>query len=350
MEMIMNTKSVKSIFALFVAFGLISSCSNKKNDSEAIVNKAFSVRVATVAQNNGKSANYYIGIVEADKTIPLSFPMPGTVQKVNVSEGQNISAGAVLASLDAESVKQNLEISIAREKQALDAFERLNKAYKEGGIPEIKFVEVKTGLEQAKAAVLIAKKSLNDCVLKSPISGTIGKRMIEPGANVAPFNPVFMIYKIDNINIKVPVPENEISKLKKGQTANITIAALGDKTFLGKIDEIGVVASPVSHTYDVKISIRNNGQLIKPGMACQVSIDGLDGAASLLVPNNAVQGELNKQFVYVVNNDKVAKRYIKSAGYNANSIIIVDGLKEGEQVVISGAQKLFDNAKISILK
>ncbi len=348
----MNTKSVKSILALFMAIGLISSCSNKQNDNDAIVNKPFAVRVANVIPNNGKSANYYIGIVEADKTIPLSFPMPGTVQKVNVAEGQNIAAGTVLASLDNESVRQNLEISIAREKQAVDAFERINKAYKEGGIPEIKFVEVKTGMEQAKAAVQIAKKSLNDCILKSPVGGTIGKRMIEPGSNVAPFNPVFMIYKIDNINIKVPVPENEISKLKKGQMANITIAALGDLVFHGKIDEIGVVANPISHTYDVKISIRNNGQQIKPGMACQVSIDGLEGNSSLLVPSNSVFGELNKQFVYVVNNSKssVEKRYVTSSGYYANSIIIVDGLKYGEQVVVSGGQKLFDNAKISILK
>ena len=232
-----------------IALLWVTSCNNKNNRTSALV-QGFPVRVQKVEFSSNQKPNYYVGIVEESVSVPVSFLTTGQVVKVYVTEGQKVKKGQLLAELNSSNYQSMYDMSLAKEKQAEDAFTRLSVLYKKGSLPEIKYIEIQTGVEQARSATQITLKNLNDCKLYAPMSGIIGKRSIEPGMGILPGISVMTLVKIDKVFIKVSVPENEISKIRTGQKAKISVAALDNEQFEGTIEEKGVMASPLSHTYD----------------------------------------------------------------------------------------------------
>lgn len=332
--------------------GLISIFNTGCNDSSA--NKLneipINVKVQKVIIFDGSQTIAYSGTMEESESVPLSFAVVGTVSRVLVSEGDFVKKGQLLAVLNDETYKNAYEMSMASQKQAEDAYNRLLPMYKNGNLPEIKLVEVETGLQQAKSATLIAKKNVDDCKLYSPVDGIVGKRSIEPGMSAIPNLVSINLVKIEKVFARVPVSENEIASIKKGQKAKITIAALNNSEFIGSVEEIGVLADPIAHTYKIKIGVANKNWQIKPGMICKVTLNKSNETAGLFVPSSAIQvDELGRNFVYTVNQNKAIRKYVKTGRLLENGVEVIEGLSDGEQIVVVGQQKLVDNSLIQIV-
>lgn len=342
----MKNKHFINLIILSLTSAILLACGSKNNTEQQKQANGFSVKTSVVNIDSSGKQNYYIGTAEASQTVAVSFASVGTVARVNVSEGQAVGKGQVLATLNNTSYKSSLDMSEAMEAQARDAYNRLNKVYKEGSLPEVKFVEIDSKLKQAVSAKQIAQKNYSDCVLKSPISGVIGVKSVEPGSNALPMTPAFTIYQIDKILVKIPVPENEIAKIKKGMRAQIIIPALDNRLCEGAVKEIGIIANPVSHTYDVKVEISNSKKEIKPGMICNIYLNSVSSNSAISIPANSIQSNNGEQFVFVLNSDNksVRKQIVVPGNYNGNNIYIKSGLNPGDKIIVSGQQKLYDNA------
>ncbi len=292
----------------------------------------------------------YSGTIEESQTLPHSFPVPGTVTKVLVAEGDAVQKGQLLATLDATSHKNSHDMAQAAAVQAEDAYKRLERMYKKGNLAEIKYVEIETKLQQARAAAAIAKKNLDDCRLYATASGKVGKRAIEPGMVAMPNVTSITIVKIDKVFARVAVPENEIPAISKGQKARVKIGAL-DMSFDGVIEEAGVVADPLSRTYPVKIGIANAGNQIKPGMVCSVTLANTRVRQVPVVPGEAVLvDETGRNFVYAVDAAKniALRKFVKAGKIVPSGIEIVEGLQGNELVVTAGQHKLTDQAPVQM--
>ncbi|MGV8056717.1 MAG: efflux RND transporter periplasmic adaptor subunit [Smithellaceae bacterium] len=335
------------IISIFLLILGITAC----NTSKVSVPTPVTVEVKKVGIAGEHDDFAYSGTIEESETIPLSFSVVGTVTKVLVAEGDVVKKGQLLAALDNATYKNSYEIADASLKKAEDAFKRLTQMYQNGNLPAIKYVEVQTGLQQARAAATIARKNLYDCNLYATADGIVGKRAIEPGMTATPNLTSITIVKIAKVYARIPVSENEISTIKKGQQAKIKISALTPLTFNGTIDEVGVMADPLAHTYTIKIGIQNTERKIKPGMVCNVTIANTSGIRNLIVPSEAVMvDETGKNFVYTIDAaQKMAVRKLVKVGKVVNSgTEIVDGLKENEFIVISGQHKLADHSPVHI--
>jgi membrane fusion protein, multidrug efflux system len=307
------------------------------------------VKIQKLEAGSGSTASSYIGTIEESVSVPLSFLVTGTVDKVLAEEGQSVSKGQLLAVLNSENYQNAYQASVAKYNQAQDAYKRLEPVYKSGSLPEIKFVEIQTNLEQARSIASISEKNLKDCKLVAPTSGFIGRRSIEPGMSVIPGNAIFDLVKIDKVHVKIPVPEKEISALHKGQDVKIRVAALGNVSFDGKITEIGVLSNPLSHTYMVKADIKNQENQLKPGMVCETNIDIPEIENRLIIPLKALQSNENgEKFVYVA--DPGAKKALKKAVVPgvlvSNGIVIKSGLSAGDLVIVEGYQKISNHSSI----
>jgi len=325
-------------------------CSNNSGDNPQ--NSSIEVEIEHVKTSDASEALAYSGTIEESETIPLSFSGSGNVSRVLVSEGDFVKKGALLAILNDESYKNAYEKALASQNQAEDAYKRLLPMYKNGSLPEIKIIESETSLQSAKSSAAIAKKNYDDCKLYSPSNGYIGKRSIEPGMIALPNITPITVVKIEKVFARVPVAENEISSIKKGQKANIKIAALNNSEFTGTIEELGVLADPIAHTYKIKIGIINKAFTIKPGMVCSVTIDNSKTKHGLLVSNRAVMVDENgKNFVYTVDpsQNKAVRKYVKTGEILNNGIEIINGLNNNETVVVAGQHKLVDNANVRIV-
>jgi membrane fusion protein, multidrug efflux system len=328
----------------FIFSGCISNADNK-NDF------AIKVEVERVKPADASQTIAYSGTIEESETIPLSFSSVGTVSKVFVSEGVFVKKGQLLATLDNSTYQNTYAMTHATELQAEDAYKRLTPMHKNGNLPDVKYVEVETGLQQTKAAAAISKKSLDDCNLYATTDGFVGKCSINPGMTAMPNFASITIVKINKVFARVAVAEDEISLIQKGQKATIKIGALGSANYYGAVEEIGVVAEPIAHTYKIKIGIENTNHAIKPGMICNANIESPSMARGVVVPNRAVMvDEAGRNFVYTVSSQKKAIRKFVTTGSLLNSgIEVVEGLQVNEEVVVTGQHKLVDASSIQIV-
>jgi len=333
---------------LIIAF---TGCQTETKKPKVKPSKEIKVATQKMTHSEEVQTYSYSGQIEASKNIRLSFQLPGKVTKINVEEGDRIKAGQVLAELDNSRFQSAYDAALASHHQAEDAYNRLKKVYNNGSLPEVDWEDVKTKKAQSQAALELSEQNLKDCKLVSPTSGIIGERNLEVGVNASPNLPVFNLLKMEEVYVKIAVPENEINKFKKGQQATLVVAAIGSQKFQAKVEKIGVTANLISRTYEVKLLILNQPDNIKPGMLCDVIVYPEIKEQVFSLPINAVlKDDSNRNFVYTVNtsNQTAWPRYVKVDGFSNNEVKIVSGLKANDIVVISGQHKLSPNTKVRI--
>lgn len=342
----------KFIIGLPVGAILLSACHSgepEKHISDA--NQAVKVKVQEIGTHPATAGQSYIGTIEESVSVPLSFLTAGMVEKVLVEEGQSVSKGQLLAVLNSESYQDAYQIALSKARQAQDAFDRLDPVYKKGSLPEVKYVEIQTGLEQARSLASMSEKNLKDCKLYAPASGLIGKRMVEPGMSMIPGNPVFKLVKIDKVNVIIPVPENEISGIVKGQKVQVMVSAIGGQAYEGTVKEIGVLSNPLSHTYTVKVELNNPEGILKPGMVCEASISNPTVTNRIVVPLSSVQLSGNgEKYVFLAGNNTVTKRTVETGPLVSNGVVITKGLSAGDLLITEGYQKINQNSAIEIIR
>lgn len=340
--------------AVATVIGMGSGCTSRNEKAyTADANQTVKVKVQPIGISSESTEQPYIGTIEEFQSVPLSFLISGTVKKVLADEGQYVEKGQLLAVLNNESYQNAWQIALSKEEQAQDAYNRMEPVYKKGSLPEIKYIEIKTGLNQARSMAAIAKKNLNDCNLYAPESGMIGKRMIEPGMSMIPGSTVLQLVKIEKVKVKIPVPESEIAGIAKGQKAALTVSALNNQKFEGTITEIGVLSNVLSHTYTVKVELENPGKVMKPGMVCKVSLYHSTAPDRIVVPASAVQvGGDGARYVFVADaqNQKALTKPVVTGSFVSNGIMIKEGLSSGDLLIIEGYQKLNGNSTIQIIK
>jgi len=338
----------KTILFTLTALSLVGC--NHKTNVEGPTDPQVVLTEVSKAESSGDL--HYSGSIEASQTIPLTFQVSGTVLRVLVNAGDAVHKGQLLATVDKADAQSMYELTNAKYNQAKDAYNRLKEVHDNGSLSEIKWVEMESNLQQAKSSAAMAKNNLSKCALYAPENGIIGHRNIEPGMSSLG-NPIFPLelIKIESVYVKISVPENEIGKIKKGLKASFKVSALENEIFNGVVTNVGVVADPISRTYEVKISVRNPGLVLKPGMVCDVNLDITAVKEVLEVPYQAVNKDKdNNSYVFVVDTEKkiVKKKIISIGNYQNDNIEVLSGLSAGEKVVSEGGMKLSDNSKISL--
>lgn len=325
---------------------LCTSCREKR--TIAPLPAGTTVRVMTVSDSRSHYEQNYSGTVEEESSASLSFQAAGSIRQVHVSNGMSVKKDQKLAELDPVSLKNAHDAALSTLQQAKDAYKRYEQLHKKGSLTEIQWTEVQTKLQQASAMEGIARKNLENAVLKAPFNGIIADKTIETGVTVLPGAPVMKIVTIDRVNVKIPVPENEIADTRIGQEASIVVPALKNKRFSGRISEKSVTANPISRTYNVKISIENPEHELMPGMVCKVDIkDESNHLAGIVIPNSCVQIDYAGQaFVWLVRNGMATKRIITVGGLTENGTLVTNGLDGGEKLIVEGSQKVSEGSNV----
>lgn len=322
----------------------------RSNDATA-TSKIIPVKVQTVGLSDEATQRNYVGTAQESFALSLSFQTGGTVERVLVSEGQKVGKGQLLAELSSPTVLNVYNSAKASLKQAEDAHARLSELYQKGSLPEIKFVEIETSLEQAKAMEAISRKNLDDCRIYAPFSGIIATRSVEEGQNAMMSVQAFKLVSIDEIDIKVSIPENEISAIRAGQAATITVSALGNKQYTGVVDKKGVEANSISHTYAIKIRVKNPLSELMPGMVCKAFLqDGTD-SHKIVIPNKAVMSTPEGQrFVWLGDEMVARRRFITIGSLTDYGVTVETGLSEGDKVITEGYHKISEGMHISVIQ
>jgi len=310
---------------------------------------AITVEVMKVNTYSDTLYQNYIGKIEEEFSSSLSFFVPGNVEQVYVKEGQYVDKGQILASLNRENLQSTKDAAMAMLKQAEDAYHRMEQLHENGSVTELQWMEMLTQLEKAKSSANIASKNLSAADLHAPFAGIIGKRNIEKGMYVMPTMEALSLLSNKNVNIKVAIPENIISSVYSGQKAKIQVGALNNRRYEGKVEKKGVVANPLSHSYEIIIPIANTDKQLMPGMICKVQILSNDTSNYIILPIQTVKlSHTGEHFVWLAKDSTAHKQDVTTGPLHKNGIVILDGLRLNDLVIVKGYQKVSEGSKIMI--
>lgn len=304
------------------------------------------VETETIGEHSFDCTRWYVGQVEAESSTSVSFNSMGTITEIFVSEGQHVSKGQVIARIDDSQNRHAVEAAQASVNQAEDAYARMKVLHDANSLSDMDWVEVQSKVQQARASLDMAKKSLDDCTLKAPCSGVIGCKHMESGMTALPSEPICQILNINKVKVKVSIPEKEIGRISASTPTRITIDAI-DRTFVGGRVEKGVQADAMTHTYDIRISLANPGEALLPGMVADVGICGEQTDSLVTLPVRCIQQSTDgRNYVWVVRKGRAQLCYVALGATFGNRIEIVSGLGRGDKVIVGGYQKVGEGDEV----
>ena len=342
------------LFAGFAAYKIV----NNKETQKAIVQEVakqvdkINVNVETVKFDHIDTDYTANGTFLPKAETNLSSEISGKVVSVLVKEGSRVGAGQVVATIKKDAIEVDMSQAQNNLQNAIIDNQRYENAFKTGGVTKQQLDNSRLQLKNAQAAVRAQGVRVNNTAVRAGISGTINKKMVEPGAVVSVGTPMFEIVNINTLKLSVLVDESQISKLQIGQIVPISVNVYPEDSFSGRISFIAP-KSDASLNFPVEIEVSNNGNL-KAGMYATVVFKTNNGALNqslLTVPVEAFVNGVNSGQLFIVGNNGTAKLVKVTIGkVYGNRVHVITGLKIGEKVITSGQINLDNGSKINIVK
>lgn len=335
----------RSIFITACTAILLVSCAKKEKTQDV---SPVRVETAIVGKSTIDAGRTYAGIIEESSGTMLSFKIPGTIRTINVTEGQRVQKGQLIATLDESSLLSNYEIAKAALATAQDTYNRMKQLHDANSIPEMKWVEVENSLQAAKSSCQIAKNALADTKIYAPQSGIISQKFADAGSTAVPAAPVVKLVDVSPVKATISVPESEISQFNSGSTASIYVNAVDETTYEGTLSDKGVSADPLSRSYSVKFQTSNPDGKLLPGMLCNVTVSkpGTDEAIVVPVESILLDNE-NQTFVWLDLNGKAHKKVVQLGNYLPGGVVVESGLSDGDKLIVSGQQKVSEGMEVT---
>lgn len=331
---------------------LLAGCAGQKHaETDA---SPVPVRVMKAERVEDIVLKRYVGTAVPARSAMVSNRYTGTLTAVNVSRGDRVKKGDVLAVVESQSVLSMSETAEAALRQAEDGYARACKMYEKGGIADVKMVEIETRLAQARASAKAASKAVDDCKVRAPFDGTVSDVSVEEGTEISALAPVARIYDMSSMEIRFSVPENEIGNIKIGDAATVEVPALATdgiesaNVFKAKVKDKGISGSALSHGYECTLVLAKECRDLMPGMVCKIRIDNA-GKGGFVVPSSLVRTDGAGKYVWGVTKDmSVRKIHVTTGGFVSRGVVVTSGLEDGDIIITEGVQKVSTGMKVTI--
>jgi len=330
---------------------LLSACQQGDQAEEKEEDEVAPVPVETSKPIRGDILAVYSGTapIEAYAEADVIAKVEGEIREVLVEEGDTVKKGQVLAKLDGDRLRLELNESSARLNKMQRDFERNKELREKGLLSEGDFEKIRYDLEALQAAFNLASLELDYTQIRAPIPGVISERYIKLGNTVRIGEPMFRVTGFDPLVAYMHIPEREFRRISAGQPVAIDIDALAGEDFIATVTRVSPIVDPGTGTFKITIEIRDETLRIKPGMFGRMSIVYDRHENVMQVPRSAVIDDMGTDTVFVVEDGKAVKRIVQT-GYGEKGMIeIVDGLGDTDDVITVGQVGLKPDANVSVI-
>ncbi|MFN3772489.1 efflux RND transporter periplasmic adaptor subunit [Cloacibacterium normanense] len=344
------------IAAVLVGLAAYKISSNKSKQEAEVAEVAkevdkINVNVVTVQYESINTDYTANGTFLPKQEMNQSSEISGRIVSVLVKEGSRVGAGQVVATIKKDAIEVDMSQAQNNLQNAIIDNQRYENAFKTGGVTKQQLDNSRLQLKNAQAAVRAQSVRVNNAAVRAGISGTINKRMVEPGAVVSPGTPMFEIVNINSLKLSVLVDESQVGKIQLGQQVAINVNVLPEDSFSGRITFIAP-KSDASLNFPVEIEVQNRGNL-KAGMYATAIFQTNNGAETqnmLTVPATAFVNGVSSGQIFVAQNGVAKLIKVTPGKVYGDKVQILNGLKNGDQVITSGQINLDNGSKINIIK
>lgn len=337
--------------AAFVCVFLLSACQQGNNAETEEEEETPPIPVETSTPVRGDVLAVYSSTapIEAFAEADVIAKVKGEIREVLSEEGDNVVAGQVMAHLDGDRLRLELNESRARLRKMQRDFERNKDLREKGLLSEGDFEKLQFDLEALQASYNLASLELDYTQIKAPIDGVVSERYIKIGNTISVGDPLYRVTGLDPLVAYVHVPEREYRQITAGQPVAIDIDALAGQRILAAVTRVSPVVDAATGTFKITIEIRDPERRIKPGMFGRMSIVYDRHENVLQIPRSAIAEELGSESVFVVEDGKAVRRIV-TTGYGENGLIeIVDGLVDTDNVITVGQAGLKSDAAVTVI-
>ncbi|WP_217475016.1 efflux RND transporter periplasmic adaptor subunit [Stutzerimonas stutzeri] len=308
-----------------------------------------------------------IGTLTASQGIDLSVEIAGTISDVQFRSGEKVSKGQPIVLLDSEIEQASLAAAEAELHLAKVEFERARSLIDRQAISRSEFDRLNAESQKAAATVAQLKASLAKKRILAPFSGTIGIRQVDVGDFVAAGTPIATLQDLSTLFVDFYLAEQQVPLLAIGQPVRIQVAAFPDEHFDGRIVAVNPKVETTTRNVQVRAELANPGERLLPGMFADLQVILPSEEQRIVLPETAITYTLYGNSVLVVKEGQapepeegseapptsepylvVERRFVKTGERREGRVVILEGLDDGEQVVIAGQLKLDSGAHVSI--
>jgi len=292
-----------------------------------------------------------VGTLQAVRGIDVTSESSGQITEINFQSGDQVHKGQLLLVLNdavEQAARRNQSAAL---KLAQQQFDRDKKLFRTRSISTTQFDQSRSALEQATAQLAETEARLNNKRIHAPFTGTVGIRAVELGDYVSPGDLIVSLQDLTELNLDFTVPAQSVPLLAVGQAVNFTVSAYPGKTFSGQI--LALDAKVETSTRNLKVRARVTGETgLLPGMFAEVKVTVGTPRQQVVVPETAITYSLHGNSVYVVEKSpqglSVRSQIVKTGEVHNGRVAVLAGLAPGSQVVISGQNKLYPGATVTV--
>jgi membrane fusion protein (multidrug efflux system) len=289
-----------------------------------------------------------LGTATANEAVLLTAQKSDIVQSIEFEDGDRVAKGQLLLKLSdrEERARLNeLEINLQEAKRQLKRVDNLaQKSVASAQLLDEQQARVNTLKAQQEAA----KAQLDELELRAPFAGVLGLRRVSVGALVMPGDLIATLDDLDIVKVDFNIAESHLSSVGKGQLVRATSVAYPGEVFAGNITSINSRVDPVTRAIQIRAIIANHDLRLRPGMLLQINLEKqiLD---TLVVPEGALVPIEDKQFVFVVTDNKASRKEVKVGRRKPGIAQILSGIEAGDSVVIEGSLRLREGSVVNVL-
>ncbi|MEM7610194.1 MAG: efflux RND transporter periplasmic adaptor subunit [Pseudomonadota bacterium] len=323
-----------------------SSAQDAEDDEDTPV---IPVEVINLTRGNVYAAYTGSASLEAFEEAVVVAKVGGEVREILVEEGDRVESGDVLARLDGDRLRLELQQAEANLAKLQQEYQRQVELNERGLVAASAFETTKYELDALRAANRMAELEYRYTTIRAPISGVISQRDIKVGNTIDRNAATFTLTALDPLVAYLFIPEREFGRIAAGQAVKLTIDALPGTQFDGTIARISPTVDAESGTFKATVKVDDDQQRVKPGMFGRFAIIYDEQRDALLLPRDAVIEAESGDSVYVIK-DGVASKVPVDTGYVWDQqVAILDGLQDDDRVVIVGQAALQDGTKVRVI-
>lgn len=314
------------------------------------------IAVMTKIVNKGQFKNPFDvqALVESDNNVMVSPEVPGRLVRLYVKEGQRVSKGQTVATMDGSTANSQIAELEGALSLARTNYEKLEKLWKQNIGSEMQYLQAKNQYENLQNSIKTARTQAGKYTLRAPISGTVDAIMANEGELVGSMTggPVMRIVNMGDIKLKANVSEAYVGKIKKGQKVKVYYPTL-EITTEETVSAVGNVIDVNNRTYSVYVTPRNNTKDLKPNMLAMITAYDFEDNDAMSVPTKLVRNDGNKDYILTVktNGEKktVEKTEVVIEKEFASETIIKSGLEPGSEIIVEGYNSVIEGDEVKVV-
>jgi len=286
-----------------------------------------------------------VGTTQANESVEVTSKSSNTVTAIRFQEGEIVERGSVLVEMDASEARANLaeaQAALARSKSQYTRSRDL-QARQLMSVADLEQVEASLKADEARVAA--AQARLDDTVIRATFGGRTGFRHVSIGSFVSQGSVITTLDDTSVIKLDFTVPETYLFVLRRGLPVKAAATGLPDRTFDGIVTNMDSRVDPVTRSVIVRAELPNADGLLRQGMFMTVALQG-EVTPTLLVPEEALVPERGHAYVFVVKDNVVERREVRTGKRRPGFVEIVSGVVDQERVVVDGTQNVRDGSVV----